>query len=97
VPYTRYFLARLLQFQFHKALCQIAGHSGPLHTCSIYGSKAAGERFSAMLKLGASRPWPEALEILTGGRRLEAGPLLEYFTPLRAWLAKENQGQACGW
>src|SRR5439155_1618184 len=69
VPYTRYFLARLLQFQFHRALCRIAGHRGPLHACSIHGSKAAGARFEAMLALGASRPWPDALAALTGERR----------------------------
>ena len=64
VPYTRYFLARILQFQFHKALCAAAGHEGPLHTCSIYGSKEAGAKLQKMLELGASKPWPEALEVL---------------------------------
>ena len=68
MPYTRYFLARLLQFQFHRALCQAAGHQGPLHQCSIYGNKEAGERLQAMLALGASKPWPDALEALTGER-----------------------------
>ncbi|MBK9517545.1 MAG: M2 family metallopeptidase [Anaeromyxobacter sp.] len=97
VPYTRYFLAHLYQFQFHKALCQAAGWKGPLHQCSIYGSKAAGAKLEAMLALGASRPWPEAYQVLTGTRRADASALLEYFAPLRAWLAKENAGRTCGW
>ncbi len=97
VPYTRYFLARILQFQFHKALCAAAGHEGPLHTCSIYGSKEAGAKLQKMLELGASKPWPEALEVITGSPEMDAGPLLEYFQPLQAWLEKENQGRTCGW
>ena len=72
VPYTRYFLAHVHQFQFHRALCQAAGHTGPLHTCSIYGNKAAGEKLKAMLAMGASRPWPDALEALTGKRKVDA-------------------------
>jgi peptidyl-dipeptidase A len=97
VPYTRYFLARILQFQFHRALCQAAGHTGPLHTCSIYGNQAAGEKLKAMLKLGASRPWPDALEVLTGQREMDATALVEYFAPLRAWMQKEIAGKKCGW
>jgi peptidyl-dipeptidase A len=97
VPYTRYFLARILQFQFHRALCQIAGHQGPLHTCSIYGNKAAGEKLVAMLKLGASRPWPDALEAMTGQREMDATALLDYFAPLRAFLQEQNKGLSCGW
>jgi peptidyl-dipeptidase A len=97
VPYTRYFLARILQFQFHRALCKIAGHEGPLHTCSIYGNRAAGERLQAMLALGASKPWPDALEVLTGQRQMDATALLDYFAPLADWLREQNRGQACGW
>ncbi|HET9553652.1 MAG TPA: M2 family metallopeptidase [Anaeromyxobacteraceae bacterium] len=97
VPYTRYFLAHLYQFQFHKALCQAAGWKGPLHECSIYGSKAAGEKLAAMLALGASKPWPEAYEAITGSREADASALLEYFAPLRAWLEKQNAGRQCGW
>ncbi|MCC6644374.1 MAG: M2 family metallopeptidase [Polyangiaceae bacterium] len=96
-PYIRYFLARIYQFQFHKALCAAAGHKGPLHTCSIYGNKAAGERLQAMLALGASKPWPEAMRAITGGDQADAGPLLEYFAPLSTWLKEQNKGQACGW
>jgi peptidyl-dipeptidase A len=97
VPYTRYFLAHLYQFQFHKALCEAAGWKGPLHQCSIYGSKAAGQKLNEMLALGMSKPWPEAYEALTGRRRADAAALLEYFAPLRAWLEQQNAGRACGW
>ena len=97
VPYTRYFLARLLQFQFHRALCKAAGQNGPLHTCSIYGSKDAGKALGAMMALGASKPWPEALATLTGERQIDAGAMLEYFAPLATWLKERNAGQTCGW
>jgi peptidyl-dipeptidase A len=96
VPYARYFLADVLQFQFHRALCRAAGAKGPLHRCSIYGSKAAGERFRKMLEMGQSRPWPDALEALTGERRMDAGALLEYFAPLQTWLDEQNRGQRVG-
>ena len=97
VPYLRYFLAGILQFQFHRALCAAAGHKGPLYECSVYGDAAAGAKLKAMLELGASRPWPEALETLTGQREMDASALLEYFAPLRGWLRDQNQGQPCGW
>ncbi|KIG17838.1 Peptidyl-dipeptidase A precursor [Enhygromyxa salina] len=96
-PYARYFLARILQFQFHKALCDAAGHEGPLHTCSIYGSKEAGKKLKAMLAMGASQPWPAALEAIAGTRKMDAGPMLEYFEPLQEYLSQENQGRTCGW
>jgi peptidyl-dipeptidase A len=96
-PYARYFLAHILQFQFHKAMCEAAGHEGPLHTCSIYGSKEAGEKLRAMLAMGASKPWPEALEALTGTKDMDAGPLIEYFTPLMKYLEEQNEGRTCGW
>jgi peptidyl-dipeptidase A len=97
VPYMRYFLARVLQFQFHKAMCEAAGHQGPLHTCSIYGNKAAGAKLKAMLELGASKPWPEALSVMTGKRAMDAGPMLEYFAPLTKFLSEQNKSQQCGW
>jgi peptidyl-dipeptidase A len=97
VPYLRYFFARLLQFQFQRGMCRAAGFHGPLHECSVAGSREAGQRLDAMLALGASRPWPDALEVLTGERQMDAGALLEYFTPLRQWLAEQNRGQTCGW
>lgn len=97
VPYTRYFLARILQFQFHRALCRASGHTGPLYQCSIYGNKEAGRRLRAMLELGASKPWPEALNVLTGERQLDAGALVEYFAPLEKWLKQANAAQRCGW
>jgi peptidyl-dipeptidase A len=97
VPYLRYFLAHILQFQLHRALCKAAGYEGPLHQCSIYGSKEAGQKLQAMMTLGASRPWPEALELVTGERQMDATALLEYFAPLHAWLKQQNQGRTCGW
>src|SRR5262249_18514998 len=96
-PYVKYFLATVLQFQFHRALCQAAGHKGPLHTCSIYGSKEAGQKFWAMLSMGASKPSQDALAALTGSREMDAGAILEYFGPLEAWMKKANQGEQCGW
>ena len=97
VPYVRYFLAHILQFQFHKALCKISGHQGPLNQCSIYGSKEAGARLMAMMRMGQQQPWPEALFALTGQREMSARPLLEYFEPLQAWLKEQNKGLRCGW
>jgi len=97
VPYLRYFLAHILQFQFHRALAKEAGATGPLHLASIYGSKAAGARLGAMLEMGMSREWPDALEVLTGERRMDASGLLEYFAPLQRWLDEQNRGQPSGW
>ncbi len=97
VPYTRYFLARLLQFQFHRALCRASGHTGPLHQCSIYGSKVAGTLLSKMMAMGASKPWPDALEALGGERQIDASALLEYFASLGAWLKEKNAVEKCGW
>jgi peptidyl-dipeptidase A len=96
-PYTRYFLAHIYQFQFHRALCEAAGHKGPLHACSIYGSKAAGDKLKAMLALGASRPWQEAMQVITGQRQADPSALLEYFEPLRKWLKEQNKAEVCGW
>ncbi len=96
-PYSRYFLAHILQFQFHRALCQVAGWEGPLHGCSIYRSEEAGARLQTMLAMGASRPWPDALEAITGQREMDAAAILDYFAPLQAWLLEQNKGRACGW
>ncbi len=96
-PYMRYFLAHILQFQFHEAMCRAAKHTGPLHTCSVYGSKEAGAKLEAMLELGASKPWPDALELITGSRQMDADALRSYFAPLRAWLETQNAGRDCGW
>jgi peptidyl-dipeptidase A len=96
-PYTRYFLARILQFQFHRSLCEIAGDEGPVHRCSIYGSKEAGERLNAMLEMGRSKPWPDELEALTGQREMDATAILDYFAPLKVWLDEQNEGRQCGW
>lgn len=97
VPYTRYFLATILQFQFHRALCREAGYTGPLHRCSIYYSKAGGRRLARMLSMGRSRPWPEALEVLTGEKRMDASAILDYFAPLKKWLDEQNAGHPVGW
>ena len=97
VPYTRYFLAHILQFQFHKALCEAAGQKGPLHRCSVYENRAAGAKLEKMLAMGQSRPWPDALEAMTGQRRMDASALLEYFAPLQKWLDEQNQGKKIGW
>ena len=97
VPYTRYFLAQILQFQFHRALAREAACEDSLHRCSIYGSEPAGKRLRAMLSMGASRPWPEALEVLTGEREMDATAILDYFAPLREWLDEQNKGRPVGW
>jgi peptidyl-dipeptidase A len=96
-PYTRYFLSYILQFQFHKALCTAAGSKEPLYACSNYGSTEAGRRFGDMLAQGASEPWQDTLEKLTGSRDVDAGAITEYFQPLMQWLAEENKGRQCGW
>jgi peptidyl-dipeptidase A len=95
--YTRYFLAHILQFQFHRELAKIAGCTTPLHRCSIYDSKAAGARLEAMLKMGTSRSWPDALEALTGKRQMDATAILDYFAPLKTWLDEQIKGKPSGW
>jgi peptidyl-dipeptidase A len=99
VPYARYFLARILQFQFHRALCRQIGYNGPLHRCSIYGNKEAGKRLNSMLALGASKPWPEALDALTGEKKMDASALADYFAPLKIWLDEQNNANhyPVGW
>ena len=97
VPYMRYFLARILQYQLHQAACAQAGFEGPLHRCSIYDDKQVGQRLQAMLAMGASRPWPEVLQAFTGTDRLDATALLAYFAPLKTWLDEQNRDRQCGW
>jgi peptidyl-dipeptidase A len=97
VPYTRYFLARILQFQFYEAACRQAGWKGPLHRCSFYGNRKVGEKLNAMLEMGASKPWPDALEVFTGSREISGKPMLRYFAPLSKWLEQQNKGRTCGW
>ena len=97
VPYTRYFIARILQYQFHRALCKAAGHQGPLHKCSIYGNQEAGKKLVAMLKLGASKPWADALAEIAGERTMDATAILDYYAPLATWLDEQNKGEVCGW
>ncbi|HEX5134350.1 MAG TPA: M2 family metallopeptidase [Thermoanaerobaculia bacterium] len=97
VPYTRYFLAAILQFQFHRALAHAAGCTGPLHRCSIYGSKEAGSKLDTMLQMGMSKPWPDALEAITGQREMDATAIRDYFAPLQKWLDEQNKGKPVGW
>ena len=96
-PYTRYFLSFIMQFQFHKALCDIAGFDGPLHECSIYDNKVAGKKLGDLLTMGQSKPWPDAMEAMTGQRGMDGSAIIDYFSPLNDWLIKENQGNQCGW
>jgi len=97
VPYTRYFLARILQFQFFKAACDQAGWEGPLHRCSFYGNEEVGKNLNSMLEMGASKPWPDALEAFTGERQMSGKAMVEYFAPLKAWLDEQNAGKTEGW
>ena len=90
-PYARYFLAAILQFQFHRALCREAGFNGPLYQCSIYGNKKAGEKLKAMLAMGASEPWPAALKAMTGEDKMDATAIIDYFAPLKTWLDEQNK------
>ncbi len=97
VPYTRYFLAHIFQFQFYREACRIAGWEGPLAACSIYGDKEVGKKFNAMLETGAALPWQDSLEAFTGSREADATAILEYFAPLMAYLDEQNAGKSCGW
>jgi len=97
VPYTRYFLARILQFQFYQAACKQAGWKGPLHRCSFYDNKAVGAKLNAMLEMGGAKPWPDALQAFTGSREISGKAMLAYFAPLQAWLKTQNKGKQCGW
>lgn len=96
-PYSRYFLAHIQQYQFHRALCEAAGETGPLHRCSIYKNDAAGKKLRNMLAMGASKPWPDAMEALTGQRQLDASAIIDYFQPLMDYLEEQNKDRQCGW
>jgi peptidyl-dipeptidase A len=96
-PYARYFLADILQFQFHRALAKTAGCTDALNRCSIYESKAAGDRLNAMLAMGQSQPWPKALAVVTGQEQMDATAILDYFAPLKKWLDEQNRGKPLGW
>ncbi|MEJ1968213.1 MAG: M2 family metallopeptidase [Rhizomicrobium sp.] len=94
-PYARYFLAAIYEFQFYRAACRLSGWTGPLNRCSIYDNKDVGAKFQAMLRMGQSRPWPEALAAFTGEHDIDASAITDYFAPLSGWLDKQNAGQAC--
>jgi peptidyl-dipeptidase A len=97
VPYLRYFLSYVLQFQFYEAACRQAGWEGPLHRCTVYGNREVGERFNRMMEMGASRPWPDALEAFTGVRQMDGGAMARYFQPLMTYMQEQNRGRRCGW
>jgi len=97
VSYTRYFIAHILQFQFHKTSCDMAGWDGPLHRCSVFGAENVGKRFNDMLEMGSSKPWPEALEAFTGSREMDGTAMVDYFAPLMVWLQEQNADRQCGW
>ncbi len=97
VPYTRYFLAYIYEFQFYRAMCHESGFTGPLNRCTFFGSKEAGAKLNKMLEIGQSKPWPQAMEALTGQRQADAGAILEYFAPLKKWLDEQNRGMKLGW
>ena len=97
VPYTRYFLAYIYEFQFYRAMCRESGFKGPLNRCTFFGSKEAGAKLAKMLEMGQSKPWPDAMEALTGQREADAGAILEYFAPLKKWLDEQNKGMKVGW
>ncbi|XP_071562887.1 angiotensin-converting enzyme-like [Temnothorax nylanderi] len=106
VEYIRYYVSFVIQFQFHKALCTKAKEYDPnnpdtklLSQCDIYGNKDAGNLLKSMLELGSSKPWPDAMEKISGQRQMDAAGLLEYFKPLTDWLIKENKktNEYIGW
>ena len=96
-PYTRYYLASIMQFQFHEALCNLINYDGYLHECSIYGNKEAGDRIISTMAMGQSLPWQEAFENLTGSRQLSGKSIMNYYAPLKEWLDEENKNRTCGW
>tara|TARA_Y100000746_G_scaffold4456_1_gene4094 strand:+ start:2100 stop:3914 length:1815 start_codon:yes stop_codon:yes gene_type:complete len=96
-PYTRYYLARIMQYQFHEALCKAAGYDGYLHECSVYGNEAAGEKIISTMALGQSLPWQDAFEKITGSRELSGDSILNYYAPLKKWLDEQNEFRTCGW
>ena len=96
-PYLRYFFAHILQYQFHEAACGMMGWEGPLHRCTISGNKEVGAKLNAMLELGQSQPWPDALEAFTGTREMDGTAIVKYFAPLKTWLDEKNEGKSCGW
>jgi peptidyl-dipeptidase A len=97
VPYMRYFLADIYEFQFYRALCREAGQTGPLNRCTFFGSKSAGAKFNKMLEMGQSKPWPDAMQVVTGQREADASAIIEYFAPLKKWLDEQNKGMKTGW
>ena len=96
-PYTRYYLARIMQYQFHEALCEASGYDGYLHECSVYGNRDAGEKIISTMALGQSLPWQDAFEKITDSRKLSGESILSYYAPLKKWLDEQNEFRTCGW
>ena len=96
-PYTRYYLARIMQYQFHESLCNHINYDGYLHECSIYGSKAAGDKIISTMAMGESMPWQDAFENITGSRELSGKSIMNYYAPLMEWLEEQNKDRTCGW
>ena len=96
-PYTRYYLARIMQYQFHEALCNAMNFDGSLHECSIYGNEVAGEKIISTMAMGQSQPWQDAFENITGSRSLSGSSVMNYYKPLKEWLDKQNENRMCGW
>jgi len=95
-PYSRYFLAHIQQFEFHRALCEISGNTDPIHRCSIYNNKEAGAKLNTMLEMGSSQPWQQAYKVVTGSEQMDATAILDYFAPLHVWLKDKNKNRQCG-
>lgn len=95
-PYSRYFLAHIQQFEFHRSLCELAGNTEAIHRCSIYQSKEAGEKLNSMLEMGSSQPWQNAYKVVTGNEQMDATAILDYFAPLHVWLKDKNKNRQCG-
>ncbi|GLX83177.1 M2 family metallopeptidase [Thalassotalea eurytherma] len=95
-PYSRYFLAHIQQFEFHRSLCELAGNTEAIHRCSIYQSKEAGEKLNSMLEMGSSQPWQNAYKVVTGNEQMDATAILDYFAPLHVWLKNKNKNRQCG-
>ncbi|KAI4468733.1 angiotensin-converting enzyme [Holotrichia oblita] len=99
LPYMKYYVALLLEFQIFDALCGAMGHTAQLHTCDIYRSREAGRILTDIMQAGKAKHWKDVLRTLrTKTNGLSAEPLLKYFQPLLAWLKVQNRDEAfIGW
>ncbi|KAK0158218.1 hypothetical protein PV328_009250 [Microctonus aethiopoides] len=100
IPYTKYFVGVVMQFQLFESLCDISGHVGDLHLCDLYRSQEAGRLLTEVLSQGSSRSWPDLVRTMTRGKmnRIDVSALLRYFDPLNKWLQRQNQMEpVIGW